>query len=1070
MIDALTIAEKLDLRPPTAEQRAVIEAPLAPALVVAGAGSGKTETMANRVLWLLANGLAAPSEVLGLTFTRKAAAELGERIGRRIDQLGAAGLLPLAEGQTEPDPFDAATVSTYNAFANTIFRDNAALIGREGDATVLSEASAWHLARGVVADTADPRILDVEANIDRLTDLVIALAHDLADNLADPAAVAGFAEDFVRIAELPRGSKGSGVYREVEKAVQAVGALPVLTSLAERFQEAKAERGFVEFSDQVALALRITERVPELVDAHRARYRVVLLDEYQDTSVLQTRLLSRLFAGQGVMAVGDPHQSIYGWRGASAEGLGRFGVDFGSAARFSLSMSWRNGHRVLAAANAIVQPLEATSGVAVDRLEAGPAASGHPVELTFPETIEDEADDVARWFAGRLAESPEPPSAAALFRVRAHMDRFAAALAKHGVRYHILGIGGLLRQPEIADLVAALTVVEDPAAGSELVRLLAGARWRIGVRDLRALRDLASWLASRDHAHRLLPEEVRERMRASVTEGEGGSIIEALDFIASRRPGEDGRLDHSALSAFSEQGLARMHDAGTLFARLRARAGLDLLDFVTLVEQELGLDIEVEANESRSDGRANLEAFREAVAGYLQTDDRGGGTGSSLRGFLRWLVLADKRDGLAPRPEDPEPGTVQLLTIHGSKGLEWDLVAVPRMVDGELPGTPVEGFRGWVRLGAMPYAFRGDAAELPDLDWRTAETQKDVVDAIGEFGDTLRERNESEERRLAYVAVTRARHHLLLSGSWWAGQSKPRGPGVFLRDLAAAGTIPELPVEPSHLENPLERAPRTFRWPHDPLGSRGERVRAAAERVRIAEPGLQGPRGDDIRLLLAERAVRLAGGERVALPVRIPASRFKDVISAPEEVAAQLRRPMPERPYRQTRLGTTFHSWVENRFGVQGEAEAVDTFPDELDDLGATSVEQERLAALVETFEHSEWAARRPEAVEIEIHLQLAAHVVVCKIDAVYPVAGGYQIVDWKTGRAPKDAADLELKQFQLALYRLAFAKWKGAPLESIDAVFYFVADDLVVRPERFYSERELSESLSSALGASPRP
>ncbi|QHC69885.1 ATP-dependent DNA helicase [Rathayibacter sp. VKM Ac-2801] len=1070
MIDALTIAERLDLRPPTAEQRAVIEAPLEPALVVAGAGSGKTETMANRVLWLLANGHAAPSEVLGLTFTRKAAAELGERIGRRIDQLGAAGLLPLASGQTAPDPFEAATVSTYNAFANTIFRDNAALIGREGDATVLSEASAWHLARGVVADTADPRILEVEAGIDRLTDLVVSLAHDLADNLADPAAVAAFAEDFLRLGELPRGGSGSGLYRELEKALQAVGALPVLTALAERFQEAKAERGFVEFSDQVALALRIVDRVPRIVDEHRARYRVVLLDEYQDTSVLQTRLLSRLFAGQGVMAVGDPHQSIYGWRGASAEGLGRFGTDFGGAGRFSLSTSWRNGRRVLRAANAIVEPLSAGSAVAVDTLSAGPQASEHPVELTFPETIEEEADDVAAWFAGRLGGSPEPPSAAVLFRVRAHMDRFAAALAKHGVRYHILGIGGLLRQPEIADLVAALTVVEDPAAGSELVRLLAGARWRLGVRDLKALRDLASWLAARDPAHRLLPEEVRERMRASVTEGEGGSIVEALDFIAARRPGDDGRIDHSALGGFSAEGLRRLHEAGTLFARLRARAGLDLLDFVTLVEQELGLDIEVEANESRGDGRANLEAFREAVAGYLQTDDRGAGTGSSLRGFLRWLVLADKRDGLAPRPEDPEPGTVQLLTIHGSKGLEWDLVAVPRMVDGELPGTPVEGFRGWVRLGAMPYAFRGDAAELPDLAWRGCGTQKEVVDAIGAFGDTLRERNEAEERRLAYVAVTRARHHLLLSGSWWAGQAKPRGPGVFLRDLEEAGTIPPLPAEPANEENPLERAPRTFRWPHDPLGSRGDRVRAAAARVRSAEPALLGARGDDIRLLLAERAVRLAGGERTPLPTRIPASRFKDIVSTPDEVAAQLRRPMPERPYRQTRLGTTFHSWVENRFGVQGGAEAVDTFPDELDDAGPASVEQERLDALIATFERSEWADRRPEAVEIEIHLQLAGHVVVCKLDAVYPTEDGVQIVDWKTGRAPKDAADLELKQFQLALYRLAYSRWRGVPLESVDAVFYFVADDLVLRPERFYSERELAESLSSATGASPRP
>ncbi|PPG17842.1 ATP-dependent DNA helicase [Rathayibacter sp. AY1C6] len=1070
MIDALTIAERLDLRPPTAEQRAVIEAPFEPALVVAGAGSGKTETMANRVLWLLANGHAAPSEVLGLTFTRKAAAELGERIGRRIDQLGAAGLLPLAPGQSAPDPFEAATVSTYNAFANTIFRDNAALIGREGDATVLSEASAWHLARGVVADTADPRILEVEAGIDRLTDLVVSLAHDLADNLADPAAVAAFAEDFLRLGELPRGGSGSGLYRELEKALQAVGALPVLTALAERFQEAKAERGFVEFSDQVALALRIVDRVPRIVDEHRARYRVVLLDEYQDTSVLQTRLLSRLFAGQGVMAVGDPHQSIYGWRGASAEGLGRFGTDFGGAGRFSLSTSWRNGRRVLTAANAIVEPLSAGSAVAVDTLSAGPQASEHPVELTFPETIEEEADDVAAWFAGRLRQSAEPPSAAVLFRVRAHMDRFAAALAKHGVRYHILGIGGLLRQPEIADLVAALTVVEDPAAGSELVRLLAGARWRLGVRDLKALRDLASWLAARDHAHRLLPEDVRERMRASVTEGEGGSIVEALDFIAARRPGDDGRIDHSALGGFSAEGLRRLHEAGTLFARLRARAGLDLLDFVTLVEQELGLDIEVEANESRGDGRANLEAFREAVAGYLQTDDRGAGTGSSLRGFLRWLVLADKRDGLAPRPEDPEPGTVQLLTIHGSKGLEWDLVAVPRMVDGELPGTPVEGFRGWVRLGAMPYAFRGDAAELPDLAWRGCSTQKEVVDAIGAFGDTLRERNEAEERRLAYVAVTRARHHLLLSGSWWAGQAKPRGPGVFLRDLEEAGTIPPLPTEPANEENPLERAPRTFRWPHDPLGSRGDRVRAAAARVRSAEPALLGARGDDIRLLLAERAVRLAGGERTPLPTRIPASRFKDIVSTPDEVAAQLRRPMPERPYRQTRLGTTFHSWVENRFGVQGGAEAVDTFPDELDDAGPASVEQERLDALIATFERSEWADRRPEAVEIEIHLQLAGHVVVCKLDAVYPTEDGVQIVDWKTGRAPKDAADLELKQFQLALYRLAYSRWRGVPLESVDAVFYFVADDLVLRPERFYSERELAESLSSATGASPRP
>ncbi|PPI56326.1 ATP-dependent DNA helicase [Rathayibacter toxicus] len=1070
MIDALTIAERLKLLPPTPEQRAVIEAPLAPALVVAGAGSGKTETMAHRVLWLLANGLAAPSEVLGLTFTRKAAAELGERISRRIDQLSAAGLLPSARGEPSPDPFEAPTISTYNAFANTIFRDNAVLIGREGDATVLSEASAWHLARSIVVGTEDPRILDIDAGIDRVTDLVLSLAHELADNLVDPDEVVAFAEEFLRVEELPRGSSGSGLYSDVKRALQTVTALPVLIGLAERFQEAKARRGFVEFSDQVALALRLIERAPRLIDEYRSRYRVVLLDEYQDTSVVQTHLLARLFAEHAVMAVGDPHQSIYGWRGASAGGLRRFGVDFGQAARFSLSTSWRNGHRVLEAANAIVAPLHEIGGVAVDRLSPSPAASGHPVEFTFPETIDDEADDVALWLAGHLAGAAEPPSAAVLFRVRAHMDRFAEALARHGVRYHILGIGGLLRQPEIADLVAALTVVEDPAAGSELVRLLVGARWRIGVRDLGALRDLASWLASRDHAHRVLPENVRERMRASVTEGEGGSIVEALDFIAARRRDQDGTLQHSALAAFSAEGLRRLYEAGTLFARLRTHSGLDLRDFVTLVEQELALDIEVEANETRSDGHLHLEAFQEAVAGYLQTDDRGAGTGSTLRGFLRWLALADKRDGLAPRPEDPEPGTVQLLTIHGSKGLEWDLVAVPRLVEDELPSRPVEGFRGWLRLGALPYAFRGDAAELPDLPWKTCTTHKELVDAMKAFGDTLGRRHELEERRLAYVALTRARHHLLLSGSWWAGQTQPRRPSTFLRDIAEAGTIPPPPEEPGHTENPHDQAPRTFRWPHDPLGSRRDRVRAAAARVRAAEPALLGTWGNDITLLLAERAERLTRGTSLVLPTRIPASRFKDIVTTPDAVAAQLRRPMPERPYRQTRLGTTFHSWVENRFGVHGEAEAVDTFLDERDTFGETTLEQEKLAALIETFERSEWADRRPEAVEIEIHLQVAGHMVICKLDAVYPTDDGFQIVDWKTGRAPQNATDLELKQFQLALYRLAFSRWRGVPLENVDAVFYFVADDLVLRPERFYSERELAASLSSVTGASPRP
>jgi DNA helicase-2/ATP-dependent DNA helicase PcrA len=162
-------------------------------------------------------------------------------------------------------------------------------------------------------------------------------------------------------------------------------------------------------------------------------------------------------------------------------------------------------------------------------------------------------------------------------------------------------------------------------------RLLAGSRWRIGVRDLDVLRRIASWLESRDYAQKPLEKDVREKLRASVAEGESGSIIDALDFVATAREG------HTALEQLSEVGVARLREAGALFARLRARSGLDLLDLVTLVEQELQLDIEVAANEFRPLGGANRDALFDALTSYISVDDS-----ASLSGFLGWLNRQQK--------------------------------------------------------------------------------------------------------------------------------------------------------------------------------------------------------------------------------------------------------------------------------------------------------------------------------------------------------------------------------------------------------------------------------------------
>jgi len=1115
-VSALDIAEALGMFPPTSEQQAVIEAPLSPTLVVAGAGSGKTETMANRVLWLLANGHARPDQILGLTFTRKAAGELAERINGRIRQLGEAGLMPTGDGTADPvtglavgpdsaDLFNAPAVSTYNSFASRLFTDNALLLGREPESVLLSETSAWLLARRVVVAHGDGRLVRYGKGVDAVTDAVLSLSRALAENPPpfvpgedpEPHDLARLANSFGYLADLPYGNpRKKKPYDSVLEAIAAVAPLPVLAELADAYGAEKRRQGLIEFSDQVALALQVCRKVPAVVARYREQYRIVLLDEYQDTSVLQTELLRTLFAHHPVMAVGDPHQSIYGWRGASSANLLGFSTDFAELANteapsMSLSYTWRNPVTVLDAANALVAPLSAQlrarpNGIQVETLKVPAGKAAGRVEAAMYETIADEAAAIARWFAARLGSetSPadpdaEPRSGAMLFRARRDMEFYAEVLREHGVPAHVLGLGGLLSTPEVADVLAVLRVVHDPSAGSDLIRLLTGGRWRIGVRDLQALSGVAGWLATHDWAQKAVSDELKAKLRASVATEESRSLVDALDFVASVPE------THGQLAAFSDEGRQRLRQAGRQLAWLRSRAGLGLLDFVRLIEQETLLDLELVANESHGRALANLYAFHDAVSAFLDSDEQG-----TLASFLRWLARAERQDDLGPRGEAAEPGTVQLLTIHGSKGLEWDFVAIPGMTEKNLP-APSREVSGWLRFGELPYPCRGDRAELPELRRLGHETQLSFDIDFELYKQELADRHDAEERRLIYVATTRSQQQLLLTGAFWGGGTTVRKPSRYLLELAEAGLIPELPEGSEHDEKPLTDEDTSEVWPFDPLGTRRPVVEAAAALVR-AQGGDAGGAGEDgsaadepdtpwsreVTLLLEERALRLAGPAALDVPTRIPASRFKDYVDDPAAVLARLRRPMPERPYRATRLGTLFHSWVEQRSAGGSSGDLLDASLDELDlDLEGDDesvgsgpgmlVELDQLERFKATFERSPWANLAPEEVEIEIHHVLGEQVFICKLDAVYKTETGYQVVDWKTGKAPKDAADLELKQTQLALYRLAYATWKGIDPAIVDAVFYFVADDTIVAPERLYSEEDLVRAWSSVAGAS---
>lgn len=1069
---AETLAGLLGLPQPTAQQVEVIEAPMAPVLVVAGAGSGKTETMASRVVWLLANRHVDVGGILGLTFTRKAAGELAARIGKRIAALQDVGILdPAADAL-----FDRPDVSTYNAYANALFRDNALLVGREPESVLLSEASAWRLARRIVVRHGDERLSTLGKSVDQVAELVLSLSHELAEIDGTTEDLLGFVEQFVGIAELPDGGRGS--YAQVDQAVAVVGALPVLLDLALRYADEKRRQGLVEFSDQVALALAACERSPKVVKVARERAGVVLLDEYQDTSVVQTRLLSTLFADHPVMAVGDPHQSIYGWRGASAANLARFSQDFGreaAATQFNLSTSWRNDRRILEAANVLVRPLQqqaqAAARLRVLDLEPKPGAGEGSLSVDVSETSTEEVRVVAEWCADRLLahRGGDPAgSAAILFRARRPMQDFADGLAALGVPHHILGLGGLLSSPEIVDVTAALRVIHDPGAGSALIRLLSGPRWRIGVRDLGHLVEVARYLQAIDWKTKRYDAELAARLRESVADDDGRSIIDAVDFIAADR------VPAGLAAGFTEEGRSRIQEAGLVFASLRRRVGSGLPDLVRAVERELRLDIEVVANESTGSAArasARLQAFHDEIISFIAAEEQ-----VNLGSLLAWIDRSLGRDDLGPAGEAPDQGAVQLLTIHGSKGLEWDHVVIPRLVVDELPAKPKDG-KGWVGLGTLPYDFRGDAAELPEFAWRTAETRKEVVDAQAAFSEALSARALDEERRLAYVAVTRAKHDLLLTGSFWSGERKrPRAASTYLEELADAGVIGDLPAASAFEENPIDTGAAVVQWPLDPLGPRRAVVERAAaeveERRGLPEAGLLatlGPLENELTLLLEERRRAATTSARGELPVRIPASRFKEFVTEPEAALERLRRPVPQRPYRQTRLGTRFHSWVEAHYERYGLQELVDAGPDELDleAPGADAAEGTGFEELVERFLASEWADVRPIEVETEIHVPLGdtGRLVVCKLDAVFQRGDRFEIVDWKTGAVPTTPEDVRNASFQLALYRLAYAHHRDIDPERIDAVLYYVTHDVQLRPERLYSEEELLSEWERSFG-----
>lgn len=1045
---------------PSDEQRPIIsikDNPLEPAVVIAGAGSGKTETIAARVVYLVANQFMRPDQILGLTFTRKAAGELNARIRKRLRQFQQA-----QDKQGIPRTFNSleTAVTTYHSYAGRLLSEHAIRYGIDADVQPMGEAALWMSANKIVREwdngafSTDDAVSTVVKDLLGLTS--IALEHRVElDEIRE------IDERVLQELSMMTGATNEETRRVAKVLGQRIAMLPMVKA----FIEARRQSDELSFDDQISLAADIAVNFPDVGALERAKYPVVLLDEYQDTSQSQVRMLSALFGGgHPVTAVGDPCQSIYTWRGASAGTIGAFNKNFpkseGSKGEnvYELLTTYRNDQSILALANEISASVRALEDLDVAPLKARKGAGKGDLTCGVFENLEAESQAIADYFLP-LWKNPQrleadsldsdakvPKTFSVLVRKRAQIAPIQEALAKVGIPSEVLGLGGLVHVPEIADLVSMLKILNDPNSGAALMRHLTGPRINLGARDIAAL---GRYTRSRSETHRTDSRSIVKNIvagnpdSAEADDQFTGSAIDALDEIEKC----DKKL-------FTQVGLQRLTTFAADLRRLRSRASGPITDLIVEIERYLNLESEVMLRDGGTHGRRHLDRFMDEAAKFVRS-------GGSLSSFLQWLDIASEEEGgLKAGTPEIDASVVQILTIHMAKGAEWDVVAVPGLAKGTFPGANKSDPDNWLTNERhIPFDLRGDGALLPAFSWNAAATNAEAKAAIEKFATICVEYKEREEIRLGYVAMTRARTHLFCSTSFWRDGVRPVAPSIIFESVEKiareVGTVLASPEAPADSDrNPAENIEITASWPRDSMGDKRSEFEAAVALVTSAPSiDLSSSNSDwatDAQAIIAEFEEYKKGSHDVALPPRLSTSTLISLHQDPAELALNIRRPMPRAMDEFSHRGTAFHLWIERYFNAKV------LFDDEDFDLLTPLEEDQTLEDLKSKWLASDWAKLQPHAVEVPFETVIAGVLVRGRIDAVYKNGNRYEVVDWKTGSKILG----ESSAVQLAVYRLAWAKLSKVAVSDVSAAFHYVPTQKTDRRADLLTEDQLTDLL----------
>lgn len=904
----------------TPEQSEAVTHKDGPILVVAGAGTGKTTVITKRIAWLISEGLAKPEEILALTFTEKAASEMLTRVDEISDYI-----------------YSGLSISTFHSFGAELINEYAFELGLPADVRVLSDVEQILFIRDHIFDFEFKHY----RNLSEPTSLIKELTKIFSrakDEAITPEAFVSYAEKQLKGAAEP------ALKEEAEKQLEIANAYKV-------YDELLKKEGYIDYGDQIMLVLSLLEK-PSCAKRIREQFKFAMIDEFQDTNFAQNELIYQIFGEKGnVMVVGDDDQSIYKFRGAAVSNILDFREKYSGVKTVVLADNFRSTQGILDSSYTLIQnnnPDRLEAKYQIDKKLKSHLGEGDAPKLLQFETESQEAEAVAEEIIKLKGEGSDFSDMAILFRGNRQAEEFVRTLSKRGIPFIFSGAAGLYEKQEVRMLTSLIRALHDPEDDLALFHLAASEVYRMNSDDLA---QVSRWSAKRNVplSKTFLDLEPLSSQLSLKTE---------TVKIGSQIVSEITRLREEAKTASAGEVVnIFLRDSG-FYAKLTREAN----------------EVSPEAHIKIS----NIAAFFDKII-HFQRNYKD----HSLEKFASYLELVMEA-GDDPKSFEPTEGldAVSVITIHKSKGLEFENVFVSSLSDSHMPG------RG-----------RSEKFTLP---------RELIKEKVGDESSDL-----SEERRLFYVAMTRAKKRLYLTAALDYGTKKTHKISRFVAEALGDAMIEKrfLKTEPIERLKQFEKVPNLYNISLEPIP-------------------------EDERLVLSRAAI----DDWLTCPFK-----YQLVHVTPIRIVADAN----------IAYGNAIHNSIGEYYKRRmldkkvTESELLEWFSMFWDEAGFLSKTHERKryecgrTALKNFYARAE-KEPLPSSSEKEFKFAVGKNIIRGRFDAIFEHGGETEIVDFKTSNVTKqdEADDRTKKSTQLATYALAWQSMTGKLPESVH--LYFVESGII--------------------------